>query len=198
MNRIARDVLPQGGSLLAAKVSRYAVDLNRPDDDMPLYQTATTGLISTIDFDGKPLYRAGLEPDVQMRTARVTSYWRPYHAALSAEIARIRASHGYCLLLDLHSIRSHVPRLFEGRLPDLNLGTNSGASCADVLSDAAFAALQKTEFSAVRNGRFKGAISHGITVPPPRACTPCKSRSRRIAICWNAAPGPICPKRRSG
>lgn len=156
MNRIARDVLPQGGSLLAAKVSRYAVDLNRPDDDMPLYQTATTGLISTIDFDGKPLYRAGLEPDVQMRTARVTSYWRPYHAALSAEIARIRAAHGYCLLLDLHSIRSHVPRLFEGRLPDLNLGTNSGASCADVLSDAAFAALQKTEFSAVRNGRFKG------------------------------------------
>ena len=156
MDRIARDVLPQGGSLLAAKVSRYAVDLNRPEDDVPLYQTATTGLISTIDFDGTPLYRAGLEPDAQMRRSRIATYWQPYHAALSAEIARICAAHGYCLLLDIHSIRSQVPRLFEGRLPDLNLGTNAGASCADALSDAAFAALQGTGFSTVRNGRFKG------------------------------------------
>lgn len=156
MDRIARDVLPQGGSLLAAKMSRYAVDLNRPSDDVPLYQTATTGLISTIDFDGTPLYREGEEPDAQARAARIARYWVPYHVALQAEIDRIRAAHGYCLLLDVHSIRSRVPRLFEGRLPDLNLGTNSGASCADALSDAAFDALQGKGFSVVRNGRFKG------------------------------------------
>lgn len=156
MDRIARDVLPQGGSLLAAKVSRYAVDLNRPDDDVPLYQTATTGLISTIDFDGTPLYRDGMNPDAETRTARVAAYWAPYHAALRAEITRIRAAHGYCLLLDMHSIRSHVPRLFDGRLPDLNLGTNSGVSCTGSLSDAAFAALHGHGFSVVRDGRFKG------------------------------------------
>ncbi|MBE3636764.1 N-formylglutamate deformylase [Mangrovicoccus algicola] len=158
MDRIARDILPAGGSLLAARMSRYAVDLNRPRDDAPLYAGATTGLISTIDFDGRPLYREGMEPDAEERAARIADYWAPYHAALAAEIARIRDAHGYCLLLDVHSIRSHVPRLFEGRLPDLNLGTNSGASCAPALSDAAFAALEASGFSAVRDGRFKGGF----------------------------------------
>jgi formiminoglutamase len=156
MDRIARDVLPKGASLMAARVSRYVVDLNRPGDDIPLYAGATTGLISTIDFDGTPLYRDGMEPDAEARAARVVAFWEPYHAALAAEINRIRAAHGYCLLLDVHSIRSHVPRLFDGRLPDLNLGTNSGAACAAKLSDAAFAALQDSGFSAVRDGRFKG------------------------------------------
>lgn len=156
MDRIAQDVLPQGASLMAARVTRYAVDLNRPDDDVPLYQTATTGLISTMDFDGTPLYRAGMEPGADARAARIAAYWAPYHAALQAEVDRIRERHGFCLLLDVHSIRSHVPRLFEGRLPDLNLGTNSGAACADALSDAAFAALQGHGFSVVRDARFKG------------------------------------------
>ncbi|WP_010138120.1 N-formylglutamate deformylase [Oceanicola sp. S124] len=158
MDRIARDVLPGGASLMTARQSRYVVDLNRPADDLPLYSGNTTGLISTIDFDGTPLYRPGQEPDEAERAARIEGYWTPYHVALAAEIERIRALHGYCLMLDVHSIRSRVPRLFEGRLPDLNLGTNSGDSCAPALSDAAFAALEASQFSAVRNGRFKGGF----------------------------------------
>ncbi|QDL90544.1 N-formylglutamate deformylase [Paroceanicella profunda] len=156
MDAIARDVLPEGAGLLAALPSRYVVDLNRPADDTPLYAGATTGLVSTIDFDGTPLYRPGQEPDAADRAARLAAVWRPYHAALDAEIARLRAAHGYCLLLDVHSIRSRVPRLFEGRLPDLNLGTASGASCAPALAQAAFAALQASGLTAVRDGRFKG------------------------------------------
>ena len=158
MDRIARDVLPEGASLMTARQSRYVVDLNRPADDVPLYAGATTGLMSTIDFDGTPLYREGMEPDAAERDARIANYWQPYHDALAAEIERIRARHGYCLLLDVHSIRSRIPRLFEGRLPDLNLGTNVGESCAPALSDAAFAALQASGFSAVRDGRFKGGF----------------------------------------
>ncbi|RVV98401.1 N-formylglutamate deformylase [Mesobaculum littorinae] len=156
MDRIAREVRPVGASLMVARVSRYAADLNRPRDDTPLYDSATTGLISTIDFDGAPLYRDGAAPDAAARAARVSAYWTPYHAALTDEIARIRAAHGYCLLLDLHSIRSRVPRLFDGRLPDLNLGTNSGASCAPGLARAAHAAIEGHGLSVVRDGRFKG------------------------------------------
>ncbi|ATG46974.1 N-formylglutamate deformylase [Celeribacter ethanolicus] len=156
MDRIARDLLPEGASLMVANVTRYAVDLNRPSDDKPLYAGATTGLMSTITFDGVPLYRPGAEPDAAEQAERIAAWWTPYHAALAAEIARIKAAHGYCVMLDMHSIRSQVPRLFEGRLPDLNLGTNSGAACAPGLSDAAFAALQASEYSAVRDGRFKG------------------------------------------
>ncbi|WP_157019040.1 N-formylglutamate deformylase [Mesorhizobium xinjiangense] len=158
MDRIARDILPDGASLMAARLSRYVVDLNRPKEDVPLYTGATTGLISTIDFDGTPIYREGKEPDEADRTARIADFWQPYHAALAAEIERIRSAHGFCLLLDVHSIRSRVPRLFEGRLPDLNLGTNSGASCARPLSDSAFEALEASCFSAVRDGRFKGGF----------------------------------------
>lgn len=158
MDRIARDILPEGASLICAKPSRYVVDLNRPADDLPLYAGATTGLISTIDFDGNPLYLSGQEPDEADRKARIDEVWLPYHAALAAEISRLRAAHGYCLLLDVHSIRSHVPRLFDGRLPDLNLGTNSGASAAQDLSDAAFEALKASGFNTVRDGRFKGGF----------------------------------------
>ncbi|MFX0544169.1 N-formylglutamate deformylase [Roseovarius sp. S1116L3] len=158
MDRIARDVMPEGASLIAARVSRYAADLNRSDADTPLYSGATTGLISTIDFDGTPIYREGCEPDAAERAERIARYWQPYHDALSTEIARIRTRHGYCLLLDMHSIRSRVPRLFEGKLPDLNLGTDSGAACAPALADAAFDALQRSGFSAVRDARFKGGF----------------------------------------
>ncbi|MBW6418787.1 N-formylglutamate deformylase [Celeribacter sp. PS-C1] len=156
MDRIARDLLPDGASLMTAQITRYAVDLNRPPDDKPLYTSATTGLMSTITFDGVPLYRAGTEPDEAEQSKRIATWWAPHHAALAAEITRIKATHGYCVLLDMHSIRSHIPRLFEGRLPDLNLGTNSGAACAQELSDAALAALQASDYSVVRDGRFKG------------------------------------------
>lgn len=156
MDRIARDLLPEGAGLICARPSRYVVDLNRPADDVPLYAGATTGLISTIDFDGNPLYRPDQEPDAADRQARITEVWAPYHAALAREIERIRTVHGYCLLLDVHSIRSHVPRLFEGRLPDLNLGTNSGASAAPALCNAVHEALKASDFSVVRDGRFKG------------------------------------------
>jgi N-formylglutamate amidohydrolase len=88
---------------------------------------------------------------------RVAQYWQPYHAQLSAEIRRIKARHGYCILLDAHSIVSEAPRFFSGRLPDLNLGTADGASCDPALAEAAFAILSGARgFTAVHNGRFKG------------------------------------------
>lgn len=159
MDRIARDLLPDGASLMTARITRYAVDLNRPPDDTPLYKGATTGLISTIDFDGNPLYRPGAEPDAEEQANRVAKWWTPYHKALGEEIERIRSKHGYCVMLDVHSIRGLIPRLFEGHLPDLNLGTYSGAACPQTLSDAAFAALKASTFSVVRDGRFKGGYN---------------------------------------
>lgn len=156
MALIAREILPDNASLICARPSRYLIDLNRPLDDEPLYAGATTGLMSTIDFDGNPLYLPDQEPGSDERAARIAAVWEPYHAALAAEIDRIRNLHGYCLLLDMHSIRSQVPRLFEGQLPDLNLGSNSGASAASGLVEAAFASLQTSAFTAVCDGRFKG------------------------------------------
>ncbi len=151
----ARDL---GASMLMPRYSRYVVDLNRPPDDTSLYPGQnTTGLCPIVQFSGEPVYLPDAEPDDAEVAARVETYWQPYHAALSEELARLRAQHGRVLLWDGHSIRGEVPFLFEGRLPDLNLGTVSGASCSALMQARIEAALAaQTDYGWVANGRFKG------------------------------------------
>jgi N-formylglutamate deformylase len=148
-----------GASLIVPRYSRYVVDLNRPPDDQPLYPGAAggTGLVPTRFFTDDPLYRDGAEPDAASLAARREAYWRPYHEALAAELARLREQHGHALLFDGHSIRSELPWLFEGELPALNLGTADGAACAPAITERLAALLAgQTQFSHVVNGRFKG------------------------------------------
>ncbi len=151
-----------GASVLVATHSRYVVDLNRPPDNQNLYPGQdTTGLCPVDTFDKTPLYAASDEPDSMPDDAEVAArrdaIWHPYHRQLQAELQRLRAVHGTVVLWDAHSIRSVVPRFFEGRLPDLNLGTANGTSCDAALADALLAiGQQATGYSAVLNGRFKG------------------------------------------
>lgn len=147
-----------GASIIAPKYSRYVVDLNRPPDDVSLYPGQnTTGLCPLVQFSGEKIYLPGLEPSSDEITSRVERYWRPYHEALAAEIARIKATHGRVVLWEGHSIRSVVPFLFEGRLPDFNLGTANGASCSADLQRRLVGVLEaQRDYSFVINGRFKG------------------------------------------
>lgn len=148
-----------GASLIVPRYSRYVIDLNRPPDDQPLYPGASggTGLVPTRFFSDDPLYAEGAEPDAAEISARREAYWKPYHDALAAELARLRAEHGHALLFDGHSIRSELPWLFEGQLPALNLGTADGASCAPAITERLGALLAgQAQFSQVVNGRFKG------------------------------------------
>ncbi len=146
-----------GASVLAATHSRYVIDLNRPPDGASLYPgRSVTGLCPVDTFDDTPIYRPGAEPDDAEVAARREALWRPYHEQLQRELERIRQAHGAALLWDAHSIRSVLPRFFEGRLPDLNLGTADGASCAPELARELLAIGQASGCSAVLNGRFKG------------------------------------------
>jgi N-formylglutamate deformylase len=148
-----------GASVLRPLASRYVVDLNRPADGQALYPgRRETGLVSTIGFDGEPLYLdEAAEPDGTEVRRRVEDYWTPYHAALQQELARLHALHGRVVLWEGHSIRQRVPMLFEGDLPQFNLGTADGASCSPVLQQRLADRLQASEaFSSVVNGRFKG------------------------------------------
>ncbi len=146
-----------GASVIVGNYSRMVIDLNRPADDKPLYTTATTGLYPETLFDGTPVFIPGKEPRPEQRKAALETIWQPYHQQLQSELERMKAEHGYALLFDAHSIASHIPRLFEGKLPDLNFGTNSGKSCDELIEEhlVACAASQK-QFSWVANGRFKG------------------------------------------
>ena len=147
-----------GASIIAPKFSRYVVDLNRPPDDVSLYPGQnTTGLCPIVQFSGEPVYLPGQEPSPDEIAQRVDKYWRPYHDALAAEIARIKAAHGRVVLWEGHSIRAVVPFLFDGRLPDFNLGTANGASCsADLQRRLAGVLEAQSDYSFVVNGRFKG------------------------------------------
>ncbi len=147
-----------GASTLAARWSRYVIDLNRPPEDTNLYPGQdTTGLCPVDTFGRERLYRAGMEPDADEVARRLQRYWRPYHAQLAAELERLLALHGRVVLWDAHSIASQVPRFFEGRLPDLNFGTADGKSCSLQLEGAMIqAANAQDRFSFVFNGRFKG------------------------------------------
>lgn len=147
-----------GASVLQPEVARYVIDLNRPPDDKPMYLgAANTELCPTRFFTGDALYRDGMEPDEAERARRRELYWAPYHAALAGELARLKEAHGFAVLWDAHSIRSEIPWLFDGVLPDLNIGTAGGVSAAGRIEEAvtreAAAAL---DFRHVVNGRFKG------------------------------------------
>jgi N-formylglutamate deformylase len=146
-----------GATVLRARWSRYVVDLNRDPSGASLYPgTRTTGMVATETFEGEPLYAPGDEPGHDEIAVRRALCFDPYHDVLAGEIARIKAAHGYALLLDAHSIWSPLPLLFEGELPDLNVGTNSGRSCDPALRDAVARAVAASMYSHVVDGRFKG------------------------------------------
>ena len=147
-----------GASVLVATHSRYVVDLNRPPDDQNLYPGQdTTGLCPVDTFDKTPIYAASDLPGKQEIAARRDAIWHPYHQQLRAELDRLTAEHGTVALWDAHSIRSVLPRFFDGKLPDLNLGTANGASCDPALAATLLGiAEEATGYTGVLNGRFKG------------------------------------------
>jgi N-formylglutamate amidohydrolase len=149
----ARDL---GASIQLANYSRYVVDLNRSATDDALYPgQIVTGLCPEQTFSGEDIYQEGGVTEEE-KLARISTYWGPYHARIESTLAAMRTKHGYALLWDAHSIPSIVPRLFDGELPELNIGTNSGKSCAASIEAAVIKVASASPYSAVLNDRFKG------------------------------------------
>lgn len=140
------------------KMHRYVIDVNRAPEDESLYPGQnTTGLCPVTDFDGQKIYQDGEEPNADEIAQRLAKYHTPYHSALREELERIHAIHGFVILYDCHSIRSNIPFLFDGTLPDFNVGTNSGTSCDKAIEKAVYEICENAKgYSSVLNGRFKG------------------------------------------
>ena len=158
LERVYAFAKDMGAGLIVPRYSRFLIDLNRAPDNTPMYAGANnTELCPTRFFTGEPIYLEGQAPDAGVRFRRRQVYWQPYHDALAQELARLRASHGHAILFDGHSIKSVLPWLFEGKLPDLNLGTANGASCAPDMRAELMQVLQRQQrFTQVTDGRFKG------------------------------------------
>lgn len=151
--RLYEGLLP-GATVVRATVHRYAIDANRDPTGASLYPGQnTTGLIPLTDFDGKPIWAQ--PPGPADTAARLAAFHAPYHAALTAEMERVRDAWGVAVLYDCHSIRSEIPFLFPGKLPDFNIGTNGGLTCDPRIADAA-ETIGRTAGTTVVNGRFRG------------------------------------------
>lgn len=148
--------LVEGVTTVRTPIHRYVIDVNRDPEGVSLYPGQnTTTLVPLTDFDGHPIWQQ--EPDAAETAHRLETYHVPYHAALEAEMKRVAGLHGFAILYDCHSIRGDIPFLFEGRLPDFNVGTNLGATCAPSIEDMVFQRCQRAEgYTSVLNGRFKG------------------------------------------
>ncbi len=156
IHRLYDGLLPDA-TKVRALFSRYVIDANRDPEGVSLYPGQnTTTLVPTIDFDNNPIWVEGQEPGAQDIAERLAAFHRPYHAAVATELKRVKDIHGIAVLFDCHSIRSNIPFLFEGTLPDLNLGTNGGTSCVPEIEAAALAAAKAFDYTSVLNGRFKG------------------------------------------
>lgn len=157
VERLYASAVLLGATVLRTGVSRTAIDVNRDPAGASLYPgQATTALCPTTTFDGEPLYRPGGEPTADEIAARRAEFFDPYHAALAAEVARLRTTHERVVVYDGHSIRSVIPRLFAGELPHVNIGTDNGRSCDPALTAAVEAAVDPSGLSRVTNGRFRG------------------------------------------
>ena len=175
----ARDL---GASLIVPRLSRYVIDLNRPPENAPMYLGVNnTELCPSRFFTGEPLYRPGQAPSDSEVAQRRDSCWQPYHQALADELARLKAEHGHALLWDGHSIKSQLPWLFDGRLPDLNLGTAQGMSCAPSLRAALMQQLaDQHRYSQVTDGRFKGGYLTRHYGQPARGV-----HAVQLEMCWS-------------
>jgi len=145
-----------GVGVIKANYSRYVIDVNRPEDNKPLYAGKTIGLFPHILFNEKSMFKPGTVIDTDHQQACIEYIWRPYHQQLATALARIKQKFGYAILFDAHSIRAQVPMFFEGTLPDFNLGTNDGKACAAKLLQAAQHAISDINYTQISNGRFKG------------------------------------------
>jgi N-formylglutamate deformylase len=155
IHRLYDGLLPDM-SWVRATFHRYVIDANRDPSGVSLYPGQnTTGLAPLTNFDGLGIWNQ--EPDAAEVEARREAFHAPYHAALAAELNRVKALHGFAILYDCHSIRGDIPFLFEGALPDFNIGTNMGTTCDAALTEIVTTGCAAAPgYSSVLNGRFKG------------------------------------------
>ena len=159
VDRLYESAIKIDATIIRTAISRTVIDVNRDPTGLSLYPGyATTALCPTTTFDGEPLYQGDHVPGAAEIKQRRALWFAPYHDALSSEIERLRTVHDQVVLYDAHSIRSAIPRLFEGLLPHFNIGTNGGVSCAPELTVAIEAACDATAFTRVTNGRFRGGF----------------------------------------
>lgn len=146
-----------GITVIYANYSRWVIDLNRDPQSAPLYNDGRliTGLTTTSDFLGNPIYKEGFEPDQNEIERRLENYYWPYYRKIEELIEERKKQFGKVLLWDAHSIRHYVPTIRKEIFPEMILGDNDEKSADKKLIDITLKNLSST-YQVNHNDPFKG------------------------------------------
>ena len=147
-----------GITIIHAKYHRWLIDLNRDVKSLPLYNDGRliTGLCSTTDFFGSPIYKAAQEPTQKEVTRRLDSYFWPYYKKVESLLAERKEEFGHALLWDAHSIRKNVSTIQKEDFPDMILGNDNQTTATQPIIDVALKTLKLGTFQVNHNTPFKG------------------------------------------
>jgi N-formylglutamate amidohydrolase len=148
-----------GMTLIAAKYSRWVIDLNRDPQSKPLYtdDRIITPLCPATTFLGESLYldeRKEIDP-IEVNQ-RLEKYYWPYHKTIEENLFRLKKKFGKVLLWDCHSIRQVVTTIQKEKFPDLILGDADGTSASPGLIETTLGVLDHGSYSVNHNHPFKG------------------------------------------
>lgn len=153
-------------SVVRTSVHRYALDVDHPPaGSEPFPWLNASGLFPLTDRMGAAIYRENAVPGRQEMAERIERFHVPYHAAISEELARLKAEHGVALLFDCHSIQSINPQDGILKCPDFNIWTNLSKSCSPSMEKSVYTRCKaaqnfETALSAGTNGGWS-VLKHG-------------------------------------
>ncbi len=159
-----------GAPLLAARIPRACLDLNRAPDDLDPALIAGAsrrflnpriaaglGVIPRVVAEGRPIMQGKLTLAEAQR--RIGTYWHPYHDQLRTLISEQRRIFGMAILFDCHSMPRDALTCSSttwAKRPNIILGDRFGAACERWLIDAATDIFSSIGFLVARNVPFAG------------------------------------------
>lgn len=90
------------------------------------------GVVPLLDRDGAPVWQN--PPSLREAAIWRSTFYVPYHAALRAQIARVRSRFGHVVLVTCRGRAEWDMAQTDATPPDIRLSTNMGAACAIDLS----------------------------------------------------------------
>ncbi|WP_299679543.1 N-formylglutamate amidohydrolase [uncultured Roseobacter sp.] len=125
--------LVEGATWVRANFHRYMCNANgNPEALGPRSAGAADAVIPLRDLAGEPIWSQPPDPAEMARWR--SAFHAPYHAAIAAQLARVRAQHGHAILIDCHAVHSAPARPYAPELPDLGIGSLNGGSCDHALT----------------------------------------------------------------
>ena len=162
-----------GAPLISATFPRAWCDPNREPweldpamfaDALPPWVNTTSarvnaglGTIARVVASGETIYRGKLTFAEAER--RIEACWKPFHNTIASVIEATRAQFGQCVLIDCHSMPSHVPVSGRGdRLADIVLGDAHGTTCTAHLTRFVERRLIDLGYRVRRNDPYAGGF----------------------------------------